>query len=360
VRTLLRAIAWLVASTAILFAIERGLKLAQGYQIMGSDIITDYGLHIISLIGINISLAVSLNLINGYAGQFSIGHAGFMAIGAYTSAVITKSIIGTQTTGSGVNDFLIFVAALAIGALASAIAGLVVGIPSLRLKGDYLAIVTLGFGEIIRLSIENVETVGGPRGYNFIPIFGNLVWVYLFAVVTIIIVHNIGKSSFGRTLIAIRENEIAAEAMGINAARYKVIAFTISAVLAGVTGGIFAHQEGQIAPVSFNFVRSVEIIMMIVIGGMGSITGAVLGAIVITVLPEVLRELGPFKDLRMVIYSLLLIIVMIVRPQGILGHREFSLQRLRSFFKRSGTDTKSAKLKTASAASTGVEEVKKP
>jgi branched-chain amino acid transport system permease protein len=322
---------------------------------MGGDIITDYGIHIISLIGINISLAVSLNLINGYAGQFSIGHAGFMAIGAYTAAFITKTIMGSQSPYGAAISILIFIGALLVGAAASAIAGLIVGIPSLRLKGDYLAIVTLGFGEIIRLTIENIESVGGPRGYNFIPKFESLGGVYLFAVITIIIVHNIANSSYGRTLIAIRENEIAAEAMGINAARYKVIAFTISAVLAGVAGGLFAHQEGQIAPISFNFVRSVEIIMMIVIGGMGSITGSVLGAIVITVLPEVLRELGPFKDLRMVIYSLLLIIAMIVRPQGLLGHRELSLQWLRNRFRRSGPEVKSVELQPAS-----VDEVKKP
>src|SRR5262249_17481679 len=161
-------------------------------------------------------LAVSLNLINGYAGQFSIGHAGFMAIGAYTAAFITKSILANRTDLNPLYAGVIFVGALILGGAASAVAGLLVGIPSLRLKGDYLAIVTLGFGEIIRLSIETFDAVGGPRGYNFIPKFESLVWVYMFAVITIMVVHNIANSTFGRSLIAIRENEIAAEAMGIN------------------------------------------------------------------------------------------------------------------------------------------------
>lgn len=324
-RSLLRIVAWVAGATAILFAIDYLLKFAQGYQIMGEDIITDYGLNIISLVGINIILAVSLNLINGYTGQFSIGHAGFMAVGAYVSALISKSVIGSQSQSG--SDTLVFLGALAAGALAAAVAGLIVGVPSLRLKGDYLAIVTLGFGEIIRLTIENIEAVGGPRGYNFIPQFGkSLVWIYVAAILTIVVVHNIVKSSYGRTLIAIRENEIAAEAMGINAARYKVIAFVISAAMAGVAGGLLAHHEGQIAPSTFNFVRSVEIIVMIVFGGMGSITGSVLGAILLTVLPEMLRQ---FQELRMIIYSLLLIIIMIVRPQGILGHRELNFRRFR-------------------------------
>ncbi|MEW6730581.1 MAG: branched-chain amino acid ABC transporter permease [Acidobacteriota bacterium] len=345
-RTLLRILTWLAATTVILFALELALKSAQGYRFMGGDIITDYGIHIISLVGISISLAVSLNLINGYTGQFSLGHAGFMAIGGYTSAYITYTVLGSQAQRDPVYEVLVFIGALIAGALTSAIAGLIVGIPSLRLKGDYLAIVTLGFGEIIRLNIENIDAVGGQRGFFGIPRFPSLIWIYLFAVITIIIVHNIVNSSYGRSLIAIRENEIAAEAMGINTARYKVIAFTISAALAGVAGGLFAHQEGQLVAKTFDFVRSVEIIVMIVFGGMGSITGSVLGAIVLTVLPEFLREL---KELRMIIYSLLLVIIMIVRPQGILGHRELSLQWLRSKLARSHTGTQGVKIRAASA-----------
>ena len=363
--TLLRILGWLGASILIVTILESILKTLKNYQIMGSDIITDYGLNIICLMGISISLAVSLQLINGYTGQFSLGHAGFMAIGGYVSAFTTKSLL----TGSGdergfISTLIIYVIALSIGAFASAMAGLLVGIPSLRLKGDYLAIVTLGFGEIIRLVIENIETVGGPRGYIGIPKFPNwqwlstsafsgtfssMSWIFLFAILTVIVVHNIVKSSFGRSLIAIRENEIAAEAMGIDTAFYKVAAFTISAALAGFAGGLYAHLYGQLVPTTFNFVRSVEIIIMIVFGGMGSITGAILGAIVLTGLPEWLRLMAGLKadwmpgwmiktftylpELRMIIYSSLLIITMLVRPQGILGQYEFSLTRFLNRFK---------------------------
>lgn len=356
-RALLRTIGWLAGAIVAVTVFESILKMLKSYQIMGSDIITDYGLNILCLMGISISLSVSLNLINGYTGQFSLGHAGFMAIGGYVSAFITKTLLVGQERGF-LPTLAIYLVALSAGAIASALAGLFVGIPSLRLKGDYLAIVTLGFGEIIRLTIENIDAVGGPRGYVGIPKFPNWVWlsagpfkgtfssiswIFLVAIVTIIIVHNIVKSTYGRALIAIRENEIAAEAMGIDTANYKVLAFTISAALAGVAGGLYAHFYGQLVPATFNFVRSVEIITMIVFGGMGSITGAILGAIVISGLPEWLRMLASFKapwmptwmltilsylpDLRMIIYSSLLIITMIVRPQGILGRYEFSLSK---------------------------------
>ncbi|MBI4854230.1 MAG: branched-chain amino acid ABC transporter permease [Acidobacteria bacterium] len=328
---------------------------------MGSDIITDYGLNIICLMGISISLAVSLQLINGYTGQFSLGHAGFMAVGGYVAAFITKSTLtgANPPDQSLLGTLPVYIFALCAGALAAAIAGLIVGIPSLRLKGDYLAIVTLGFGEIIRLVIENIEAVGGPRGYIGIPkfpkwtwlsaggfegTFSSLSWIFLFIIITIIVVHNIVESSFGRSLVAIRDNEIAAEAMGIDTSFYKVLAFTISAALAGFAGGLYAHLYGQLVPNTFNFVRSVEIIIMIVFGGMGSITGAVLGAIILTGLPEWLRimaglrsdslpswinkSLGYLPDLRMIIYSSLLILIMLVRPQGILGNYEFSLSKL--------------------------------
>ncbi len=359
--TLLRIAGWLGASIVIVTIVESILRSLKNYQIMGSDIITDYGLNIICLMGISICLAVSLQLINGYTGQFSLGHAGFMAIGGYVAAFITKSLLTGSNTGGQTffNTLPIYIFALCAGALAAAIAGLIVGIPSLRLKGDYLAIVTLGFGEIIRLVIENIETVGGPRGYIGIPKFPNwtwlstgafqgtfssLSWIFLFIIITIITVHNIVKSSFGRSLVAIRENEIAAEAMGIDTSFYKVLAFTVSAALAGFAGGLYAHLYGQLVPNTFNFVRSVEIIIMIVFGGMGSITGAVLGAIILTGLPEWLRTmaglradwmplwmtkgLGYLPDLRMIIYSSLMIIIMLVRPQGILGSYEFSLSRI--------------------------------
>ena len=284
-----------------------------------------YLLQVICLAGINVTLAVSLNLINGFTGQFSLGHAGFMAIGAYASAFFTVTF-GDRIRGvlqllpPFVRDGAVLVIALTIGAFLAAIAGFLVGVPSLRLRGDYLAIVTLGFGEIIRVLILNIDAVGGARGYGGIPKIANFFWIYLFAGFTILVVHRIVHSSFGRTLVAIREDEIAAEAMGVHTTRAKVISFIVSSALAGVAGGLFAHYLMYIHTNSFTFLRSFEIIIMIVIGGLGSISGSILGAVLFITLTEGLRQ---FAQYRMVLFSLLLILIMIVRPQGILGQREF-------------------------------------
>jgi branched-chain amino acid transport system permease protein len=223
------------------------------------------------------------------------------------------------------NSVLLLIA-LGIGAACAAVAGFLVGVPSLRLRGDYLAIVTLGFGEIIRVFILNIDAVGGARGFSGIPRLANFAWIYLFAGATILVVSRIVRSSFGRTLVAIREDEIAAEAMGVNTTRSKVISFVVSSAMAGVAGGLFAHYLMYVHTNSFTFIKSFEIIIMIVIGGLGSITGSVLGAVLYIVLTEGLRQ---FAQYRMVLFSLLLIVIMIVRPQGILGHRE-----LWSFFPR--------------------------
>jgi branched-chain amino acid transport system permease protein len=286
--------------------------------------ISPYYLQILSLAGINIILAVSLNLINGFTGQFSIGHAGFMAIGAYVSAFITLTFGERLRDGLGflpvpAQNATILLVVLTAGAVCAAIAGFFVGVPSLRLRGDYLAIVTLGFGEIIRVFILNIDAVGGARGLGGIPQLANFFWIYLFAAATIIVVSRIARSSFGRTLIAIREDEIAAEAMGVNTTRSKVISFVVSSAMAGVAGGLFAHYLMYLHTNSFTFIRSFEIIIMVVIGGLGSITGSVLGAVLFIGLTEGLRE---FAQYRMLLFSLLLVIIMIVRPQGILGHRE--------------------------------------
>jgi branched-chain amino acid transport system permease protein len=306
--------------------------LFSGSLISGVSI-SPYFLQVLCLAGINIILAVSLNLINGFTGQFSIGHAGFMAIGAYGSASV--SYYGGDAIRSAVaflpafgRDSIVLLVSLAVGALLAAIAGFLVGVPSLRLRGDYLAIVTLGFGEIIRVWILNVDKVGGARGFSGIPKLANFFWIYLFAVLTIVVVSRIVRSSFGRTLIAIREDEIAAEAMGVNTTRAKVISFVVSSAMAGIGGGLFGHYLMYLHTNSFTFIKSIEIIIMIVIGGLGSITGSVLGAVLYIGLTEGLRE---FAQYRMVLFSLLLIVIMIVRPQGILGHREFF-----TFFRRRG------------------------
>ena len=291
-----------------------------------------YYAEIINLTGISIILAVSLNLITGFTGQFSIGHAGFMAVGAYSSVFMTvyysepleKAL--TAVIGASVAQALVFLLVIIFGALVAALAGLVVGIPSLRLRGDYLAIVTLGFAEIIRIIILNIDRVGGATGFRgrvppwdgrlIIPQYANFIWIGGFAVLTIVIVYNIVNSDVGRALISIREDELAAEAMGVNTTRYKVMAFVISSAMAGAGGVLLAHFDGYLNPKSFEFIKSFEILIMIILGGLGSIVGSVLGAIVLTILPEGLRG---FAEYRMVIYSLLLIILMITRPQGLLG-----------------------------------------
>jgi branched-chain amino acid transport system permease protein len=293
--------------------------------------ISPYILQILCLAGINIILAVSLNLINGFTGQFSIGHAGFMAIGAYVSAFLSITLgdrirAAVSFAPVFVQNSVLLLLVLGAGAVAAAIAGFLVGVPSLRLRGDYLAIVTLGFGEIIRVFIVNIDAIGGARGLGGMPRLANFFWIYLFATATVAGVTRIVNSSFGRTLIAIREDEIAAEAMGVNTTRHKVLSFVVSSAMAGVAGGLFAHYLMYLHPNSFTFIKSFEIIIMIVIGGLGSITGSVLGAVLYIVLTEGLRE---FAQYRMVLFSLLLIVIMIVRPKGILGHRE-----LWTFFRR--------------------------
>jgi branched-chain amino acid transport system permease protein len=253
-----------------------------------------------------------------------------MAVGGYTATFLTvyygdtiAALTGT-TLVSPVGSSAAMVVSLTGGAFAAALAGLVVGVPSLRLKGDYLAIVTLGFGEIIRVIILNIPAVGGATGFtDAIPIT-NFFWIYAMAILTIVIVRNIATSTFGRALATIRGDEIAAEAMGVNTTRYKVLAFVISAALAGIAGGLSGQLfANPLNPQNLNFVKSIEVIVMIVLGGIGSTTGAVLGASILTVLPEALRTFDQqFPGLRMVIYALLLVLLMIFRPQGLLGRRE--------------------------------------
>jgi branched-chain amino acid transport system permease protein len=305
--------------------------------VFGGRMISPYFSRILMLSGISITLAVSLNLINGFTGQFSIGHAGFMAVGAYSSAYfsVNYGVRLAAALGDGALGWIVALAvATLVGATCAGIAGLIVGVPSLRLKGDYLAIVTLGFGQIIVVFLNNIEAIGGARGYSGIPIVKSFFWIFLVAILTIVIVYNIVHSAFGRALISIREDEIAAEAMGVNTTRYKVMAFVISSAMAGAGGVLFAHFDGYLNPKSFEFIKSFEILIMIILGGLGSIVGSVLGAILLTVLPEALRS---FAQYRMVIYALLLIVLMITRPQGLLGKTDmFKKWRARFRGKRDG------------------------
>jgi len=278
-----------------------------------------YYLQIVVYIGINVILAVSLNLINGVTGQFSLGHAGFLAVGAYVSAAITL-----LAWPAGAPAVLGFVVAVLAGGVAAAGAGLLVGIPTLRLRGDYLAIATLGFGEIIRVVILNTDAVGGARGLGGIPVLAGFASVYGAAVLCVVSIWRMVYSQRGLTLFAIREDEIAAAAMGIDTTRYKTLAFVVGAFWAGLAGGLLAHFIGYIHTNSFTFLRSVEIVVMVVLGGLGSITGAVVSAALLTVLPEVLRFGAEY---RMVIYSLLLIVLMLTRPSGLMGGSEITRWR---------------------------------
>jgi branched-chain amino acid transport system permease protein len=304
--------------------------------LISAFVVNDYQQQILLYIAVNIILAVSLNLVNGFCGQFSLGHAGFMALGGYSSAALSMVF----HPFSGPFSILNFMIYAVVGGTAAGIAGFLVGLPSLRLKGDYLAIVTLGFGEIIRVLILNTESVGGARGMFGIPgpaplsIFGVTIpsavlscWMaYLFASVTIVILWRWVYSSYGRAFLSIREDELASECMGVNTTAVKVQSFVISSFFAGVAGSLYAHTTNYLSPSTFQFTKSVDVVIMVVLGGMGSLTGSVIAAIIVTILPEVLRPLHELTgiDVRMVIYSLMLVLLMILRPQGLLGVREWT------------------------------------
>lgn len=369
----------LVAGTLLLLTLEaRYLERANAYFVQ-----------IAAEIGINIVLAVSLNLINGLTGQFSLGHAGFMAVGAYASAAITFKQGGHLLTALGEVGLsepaallVAFIPPLLAAALASGAAGLVVGLPTLRLRGDYLAIATLGFGEIIRLIFNNFQALGGSRGFSpeqQIPTFVNLFWVYFFVALTLLLSLNLARSAAGRELIAVREDELAAAAVGVDVTRAKVTAFVLGAALAGIAGCLFAHRNLAVQPNDFNVITSIMLVIMVVLGGMGSITGCTLSAVALTLVPYGLRYvwgifgaiyllvgavfyfllsrrlprgwllaagvgaaaaspllfhcqawlLSKQAELRMLLFSILLIVLMLSRPQGLLGNRELALGALR-------------------------------
>ncbi|MCL4516230.1 MAG: branched-chain amino acid ABC transporter permease [Firmicutes bacterium] len=294
------ALVLILAGVGLLTALNIGVALGRFDQ---------YLLGVMTMAAINVILTASLNLINGFTGQFSIGHAGFMAIGAYTAAML--SLFAHWP----------FWLVLLAGAAAAGAAGLLIGLPTLRLRGDYLAIATLGFGEIIRVVILNIPVTGGPRGLPGIPNLTNFFVAEGVMVVTLVFIYNLVNSSHGRAFLAVREDEIAAETMGINTTAYKVIAFSIGAGFAGLAGSLFAHHLMFINPASFSFMKSIEILVMLVLGGLGSLTGSVVAAVGLTFLPEYLRQ---FSDYRMVLYSALLIVMMLTRPQGLFGKKELT------------------------------------
>jgi branched-chain amino acid transport system permease protein len=282
-----------------------------------------YFLEVCMKVGISIILAVSLNLVNGYTGQFSLGHAGFMAVGAYTSAAITlfagpKILPSLKFLGETGSASALFLAAIVAAGIMASITGLLVGAPSLRLKGDYLAIVTLGFGEIIRVVFRNIPSLGGAIGLNGIPQYTNFFWTFASAAVCIYVVLCMVHSTYGRGFIAVHDDEVASEAMGINTTRYKITAFVVGAFFAGIAGALYSHQITAINPKGFNFILSIEIVVMVILGGMGNTGGVILAAILLTLLPEFLRAINQY---RMIIYSFLLIVLMLTRPQGLFNFR---------------------------------------
>ncbi len=292
-------------------------------------LLSTYGLNaylqlIVFYVAINIMLATSLNLVSGFCGQFSLGHAGFMAVGAYVGAVVSLNFQPFPESMAVLN-YPIYVVA---GGLCAAFAGLLVGVPSLRLRGDYLAIVTLGFSEIIRVVLLNLDVVGGARGLYGIPgstDFWACIHAFCWAGGTTLLLWRLVHSSYGRAFLSVREDEIAAECMGINTTATKVKAFVISSFFAGAAGAIFAQTTNSLNPASFQFIKSVDVVIMVVLGGMGSLSGSIIGAILVTILPEALRPLQEYTgvDLRLVIYSLVLVLLMILRPSGLFGSSEW-------------------------------------
>lgn len=266
-------------------------------------------------IGFNIILAVSLNLSAGFLGQLPLGHAGFMSIGGYAAALFTIN--------APIPKSIAFPIGLLVGGLVAAFFGVIIGLPALRLKGDYLAIITLGFGEIIRVIILNIPSItGGAYGLKGIPKETTVISTFVCVVITLFLIHALMKSRHGRAILSIREDEIASEASGIPTTYYKVMTFSISAFFAGIAGGLYGHYIGILDPTNFGFMRSVEILVMVVLGGLGSTIGSVVAATGLTVLPELLRW---FANYRMVAYSLLLILVMVFKPSGLFGRYDFSL-----------------------------------
>jgi len=288
----------------ILLVIVATGAIVQALRMAG--IINDVYDTLLATICINVILAVSLNLVTGFTGQFSLGHAGFMSIGAYTCGLI---LVAHEST-------LGFIIGIVAAGIVAAIFGALIGFPTLRLKGDYLAIATLGFGIIVQGLFLVFNFTGGAAGLVGIPIVATWPWLFGITVLTIILINNFIKSSRGRACIAIREDEIAAEAMGINSTKYKVMSFAIGAFFAGIAGGLYASYFYIIKPTNFGFVMSINILVIVVLGGLGSLTGSVIAAILVSVLTTFLQN---FAGVNNIIYALLLIIIMLFRPQGLMG-----------------------------------------
>lgn len=292
---------------AVIFSLIQGLILA--------DVLDSYYQVTLITICINIILALSLNLIIGYSGQFSLGHAGFMAIGAYCAALTMVKIPSIAGLLLGI----------VIGIILSSIIALIIALPTLRLRGDYLAIATLGFSEVIRIAILNMDITGGAAGLSNIPKLTTFPLMFIFIVITLIIIVDFARSSHGRACASVREDEIASESMGVNTTKYKTIAFVIGAALASVGGALYASFFYVINPGTFGFQKSVDILVIVVFGGMGSLTGSIVAAIILGVITLALQS---FAELRMIIYAVAIIAIMVYRPSGLFGNKEFNINKL--------------------------------
>ena len=324
IRGLLTNILALLALSLIIFFMDR------------SNMINDYIRSILVQCCYTIIMVGALNLAIGFLGQIALGHAGFMAVGAYTSALVTKAIKEGVASGAiaPVPDLALLFIGLLSGAVMAALLGLIVGVPALRLRGDYLAIITLGFGEIIRIIIQSLPFAGGNglgsgqagQPLIMVPIMNNIYVIMCITAVCIGLMYAFVRSKYGRAIMAIRDDDIASGSVGVNNTFYKVLTFTISALFAGIAGSLFAHRGlGTLSQNDFTFMKSTEYVIMVVLGGMGSLTGSIIAAISLSILPEALRA---FSNYRMLVYSVVLIIVMIFRPIGLCGSYEFSLYRI--------------------------------
>lgn len=286
---------------------------------------------IIIVASFTIIMVAALNLTTGFMGEFSLGHAGFMSIGAYSSAIVTMALEDVNLP-----KLVLFLIAIAVGAICSGVMGCLVGIPALRLRGDYLAIVTIAFAEIVRVAFTNFKETGGGKTLSGITKVSDVHYVYVVTVISLVIMYMFVRSRYGRVVMAIREDYIAASSSGINVTYYKVLTFAISALFAGVAGAIYAHYMTAMVPTTFNFMYSAEFLTMVILGGTGSLTGSIIGAGILSVLPELLRD---FQSYRMLMYSIVLVIIMIFKPSGIFGSYEFSLTSVirRIFGKKGGT-----------------------
>lgn len=297
-----RNLIWTIIAIAV-FSVIQGL-------IAGKIISNTYQVTLIT-IGINIILALGLNLIIGFTGQFSLGHAGFMSIGAYSAAIMLAKM---PNLGG-------LVAGMLLGIVITTIVALIVAIPTLRLRGDYLAIATLGFSEVIRIAIQNMEITGGAAGLSNIPKLTTFPFVFIFIILSVLVVHNFIRSSYGRACISVREDEIASESMGVNTTKYKTLAFVIGAILASLAGALYASYFYVLKPTTFGFMKSIDILVIVVFGGMGSLSGSFLAAIVLGLINLFLQS---YSEIRMILYALAIIIIMVYRPQGLFGNKEIT------------------------------------